>query len=96
MNIHITDEATQWYEQELDIQSGDAVRFFVRYGGIDGRIAGFSLGLSVESPDNIYASVSKNGITFFIEETDAWYFDQVDLNVQFDKNLEEPQFIYES
>lgn len=27
MNIHITDEATQWYEQELDIQSGDAVRF---------------------------------------------------------------------
>lgn len=96
MNIHITDEAISWYERELDIQPGDAIRFFVRYGGFGGRIPGFSLGINVEAPNNIYASASKNGINFFIEETDAWYFDQVDLTVQFDTELKEPQFIYKS
>lgn len=96
MKINISDQATNWYEQELNIESGDAIRFFVRYGGVGGRIPGFSLGISVEEPDIIHTSITKNGIVYFIDEADAWYFDHHDLTVTLDEQLDEPQFIYES
>lgn len=96
MEIKITDEATNWYEKELNVETGDAVRFFVRYGGIGGRIPGFSLGINLEQPHTIHASTSINGVTYFIEESDAWYFEGNNLVIQFDEQLEEPQFKYES
>lgn len=96
MHIHITEEATNWYEQELGLQAGDAVRFFVRYGGVGGRIPGFSLGINIDTPQVAHTSVSKNGIVFFIEDADAWYFEDSNLTVQMDNELQEPQFIYAS
>lgn len=33
MNITINEDALNWYKEELDLESGDQVRFFVRYGG---------------------------------------------------------------
>lgn len=96
MQIQITDEAINWYKEELNIQSDDAVRFFVRYGGVGGRIPGFSLGINVESPQTVHTSVTKNGFTFFIEETDAWYFENSNLTVQMDEELQEPEFIYDA
>lgn len=96
MKINVSDQATNWYEEELNIESGGAIRFFVRYGGVGGRIPGFSLGINVEEPANMHTSVKKNGIVYFIDEADAWYFDNHDLTVTLDEQLDEPQFIYES
>jgi len=94
MKITLTDKVSNWFEEELDVAAGDSIRFFVRYGGIGGRIPGFSLGITIETPDNIHASTSKNGVTYYIEEADEWYFEGEDLNVQFNEQLKEPQFSY--
>lgn len=96
MEIKVTSEATKWYEQELDVSEGDSIRFFVRYGGVGGRIPGFSLGINLEEPTSVHTSTSINGITYFIEEMDAWYFDGNNLTVQLDKTLQEPQFRYDA
>lgn len=96
MEINMTDGAISWYEKELEVEAGDAIRFFVRYGGVGGRIPGFSLGINLEQPNAVHTSTLKNGITYFIEETDAWYFDGHDLTVQIDEQLEEPQFKYQA
>jgi len=96
MEIKITEKATAWYERELDVEAGDALRFFVRYGGVGGRIPGFSLGINTEQPNVIYSSTSLNGITYFIEEMDAWYFEGYDLMIELDEQLQEPQFTYEA
>lgn len=37
MNIIITPKALDWFKKELDLQAGDAIRFFARYGGMQHR-----------------------------------------------------------
>ncbi|WP_099158202.1 HesB/YadR/YfhF family protein [Virgibacillus ndiopensis] len=92
MNIHVTDEAARWYKDELDIQQNAYVQFYVRYGGFRGLIPGFSLGVSLETPNEIHSSYEVENITFYVEAKDAWYFEEKDLNVEIDKNLNEPTF----
>lgn len=94
MNITISEAAVQWYENELFVEDGDEVRFFVRYGGVGGLVPGFSLGIKVEPAENIHASTIVHGITFYVTEDDAWYFDDNNLEVVYDDQLEEPQFNY--
>ncbi|QKY69121.1 HesB/YadR/YfhF family protein [Lentibacillus sp. CBA3610] len=93
MNLSITNEAAKWYKEEFDLDDQSYLRFFVRYG-FGGQIPGFSLGVSNDTPDDIYASKVKAGITFFVENKDAWYFDGKDLTIQLDDNKQEPAFIY--
>ena len=95
MNLEVTDKAVKWYENEYEITEKTPMRLFVRYGGIGGLIPGFSLGLSIENPNDIHAEKTINNITFYIEEQDAWYFEDKDLLIEFNHDLHEPKFIYE-
>lgn len=94
MKIHISDEAAAWYEDEMFLSKGDYVRFFARYGGCSTVQQGFSLGISKEEPVNAGAETAKNGITYFIEEKDIWYFDNHDLYVEFNAKAKEPDYKY--
>ncbi|MGM9922759.1 MAG: HesB/YadR/YfhF family protein [Bacillus sp. (in: firmicutes)] len=93
MKINISDEAAKWYEQELNLQKGDNVRFFARYGGESTIHSGFSLGIELEDPIAIGASVKKNDIQYFIEENDLWYFNQHDLYVGYNAKQDEPEYM---
>ncbi|ALX47876.1 HesB/YadR/YfhF family protein [Lentibacillus amyloliquefaciens] len=94
MKLKITNQAGQWYKDEFDIDDRSYQRFFVRYGGFGGRIPGFSLGLGNDVPEDIYASCDVAGITFYIENKDAWYFDGQDLSITLDEKTKEPKFHY--
>ncbi|MEI3604792.1 hypothetical protein SPD48_03730 [Pseudogracilibacillus sp. SE30717A] len=95
MDIIISNEAAEWYKAEYELKNNASLRFFVRYGGIGGNVPGFSLGVNLESPMNIHTSITVNDILFYIEESDAWYFDDKDLLIKLDERLNEPQFSYE-
>ncbi len=95
MQIFIEEKAANWYKEELDLEEADHVRFTVRYGGVGGNVPGFSLGLSTEKPEQIHCSTEVAGVLFYIEEKDAWYFEDKDLRVSFDEELDEPYFIYD-
>lgn len=92
MKITLSEDAAKWYEQELALQKGDQVRFFVRYGGNSTIQTGFSLGIQIEEPISVGAAITLNGINYFIEETDLWYFDSKDLHIQLDHTVNEPVF----
>lgn len=94
MNVKINPDALNWYKDELELKEGDHVRFFVRYGGCSAVQQGFSLGVAKDTPRQIGVSTEVDGITFFIEEQDVWYFDDHDLVVGFSSSLEEPEFQY--
>ncbi|MCM2532518.1 HesB/YadR/YfhF family protein [Neobacillus pocheonensis] len=94
MNIQITSEAAAWYKKELDLANGDFVRFFVRYGGCSTVQSGFSLGVSNEEPVDLSVKTEQEGITFYIEEKDIWYFDEHDLVIEFRPEYDEPDFLY--
>jgi len=94
LNLTISNEAFQWYQNEMDLRDGDFVRFFVRYGGSNKIQPGFSLGISTEEPFDIGTKTTINGITYYIEEKDLWYFDGHDLSIDFNQAIDEPEFHY--
>lgn len=95
VQIIISDETVHWYKEELELTDPTYVRFHVRYGGVGGNVPGFSLGLAIESPSQIHTSVEVDFITFYIEESDAWYFEDKNLVITLNETLNEPQFTYE-
>lgn len=94
MKITIEDKAVSWYINELQLQKGDKVHFFVRYGGCSNVQKGFSLGVVKQEPEEIGSSVESQGITFYVENRDLWYFDDHDLDVVLDEEADEPVFHY--
>lgn len=94
MKITLSEDAAKWYEQELALKKGDYVRFFVRYGGNSTIQTGFSLGIQIDEPISVGTAITFNGINYYIEETDLWYFDSKELHIQMDQALNEPVFSY--
>jgi len=90
MKIEVSEEAANWYKEELDINTGN-IRFFVRYGGIGGRIPGFSLGIKLEQPIEVHSFTVVEDLFFFIEEKDAWYFEDADMAVQLEQGKTDPE-----
>ncbi|MGX6443340.1 HesB/YadR/YfhF family protein [Neobacillus sp. K501] len=95
MKIQISHDAVAWYKQELNLNKGDYVRFFARYGGCSTVQSGFSLGVSNEEPTDVGTKVQEDGITFYIEEKDLWYFDDHNLIIDYQTKYEEPVISYE-
>lgn len=94
MKIEITEAAVQWFKSEYDIDGDTSLRLFVRYGGFGGNIPAFSLGVNIEEPNSIHTQKKVDNLTFFVEESDAWYFEEKDLSITINENLHEPQFNY--
>ncbi|PGR70536.1 HesB/YadR/YfhF family protein [Bacillus cereus] len=94
MRISIDRKALQWFQEELRIKHGESVRFTVRYGGDSSIQPGYSLGVVAEKPDGEILSVEKEGIIFFVDSDDLWYFQNYDLFVSYHEEMEEIQFNY--
>lgn len=95
MELFISDTAVKWFKEEVGLKNGDHVKFHARYGGSSPVQQGFSLGFSTEEPPrNIAASTKAEGILFFVDETDLWYFDGHNLNVEYNEQYDEVEFKY--
>ncbi|MFD1037878.1 HesB/YadR/YfhF family protein [Virgibacillus byunsanensis] len=94
MKLLVTKEAANWYKEEFDVQQPTSLRFYVRYG-FGGIIPGYSLAITTDKMDDVYASCEVGDITFFIKEKDAWYFDDKNLTIEFNQEKQEPEFIYD-
>ena len=95
MNIRVDENAVKWYVKELELQSGDTVRFFPRYSSGGGLHPGFSLGLSIEKPNHALLQTEVEGITFYIEERDGWYLDGHNLLVNYLPAHDDIEYVYE-
>ncbi|PFJ29253.1 cytoplasmic protein [Bacillus anthracis] len=94
MKISIEYDALQWFKKELCIKQDEYIRFIVRYGGNSSIQPGYSLGIVAEKPDGEIVSVEKEGIIFFVDVDDLWYFQNYDLFVSYHEKMEEIQFNY--
>lgn len=94
MDIIISDEAVNWFNTEYDINEKTMIRFFVRYGGFGGNIPAFSLGVNLETPNEMHAATTVDNITFYVEESDEWYFEGKDLIISMNETLAEPKYEY--
>ena len=94
MNIILSDQAMDWFKEEMEAHSGDTIRFYARYGGSSPLHEGFSLGVTKEEPMEPSVKFTNQGILFYIEERDVWYFDGHDLHVDVDPKLQELAYSY--
>lgn len=94
MMITITKPALNWFKREMLLEKGDALRFFVRVGGCSTVQDGFSLGMTVETPTEPALTTEEEGITFFIEEKDIWFFENLDFTVKYSRNKDEIEFVH--
>lgn len=92
MKITITPKALAWFKEELEVPAGHGVRFFGKVYGKTQVHDGFSVGMSVEVPEKPIASTTVDGLLFFADEADEWFFKGYDLLVDYDDKLGEPKY----
>ncbi len=94
MHLVISPKSQHWFKEELGVEKGDAIRFFGKYGGKTDVHTGFSTGIEISKPEKPLVQVENEGIIYFIEESDEWFFGGYDLAVNFDEQHEEPSYAY--
>jgi uncharacterized protein YneR len=63
--------------------------FNPQYAGFGEKNKGFSLAFSLEEPTIAETKQEINGITFFIESNDSWFFEDKNVNIQFSEDKKE-------
>ncbi|TQS71865.1 hypothetical protein DX933_14890 [Ornithinibacillus gellani] len=87
MAFIVTKEAANWYKEEMDLEQGDYVQYYLQiYGGIPTSLPNYSLGMSVGESEDIAVKVEVAGITFYFKEDNAWLFNEYDLTVDVEKD----------
>ena len=94
MQLTIDKKAQAWFEEEMGVSKERGVRFLGKVYGCSPIHEGFSLAVEVDAPSNPYVSVEENGITYFVETGDEWFFRGHNLEVSFDEKLKEPSYNY--
>lgn len=95
MQLVVEPKAAAWFKEEVGIPEGAGVRFLAKVYGCSPVNSGFSLAMESNFPAYpVVTHRSGNGILFFIEENDEWFFDGHDLHVVYNEVLQEPAYIY--
>jgi len=94
VNIKVTKEALRWFKEEMEVTSGDSIRFYARYGGSSPFHQGFSLGMNRETPHDVGVNEIIEGIYFYIEKDDLWFFNEHNLLVDVNVTTEELKYDY--
>lgn len=95
MKIHITSDALKWFKEEIDVHEGDMIKFYSKIYGNSPVQPGYSLAFTRDNtPLNIAVSEEIDGIIFYVEETDVWFFDGHDLHVDYDPKVDEIIYTY--
>lgn len=95
MEIILSNEAMDWFRNEMEIENGDYIRFYARYGGSSPFHEGFSLGMNREQPHDMGINAVVEDVHFYIEKADEWFFNEHNLVVNVDKGLDELSYTYE-
>lgn len=92
MKITVSDQAHQWYIDEMGLEEGDGVRFFGKVYGKTEVHDNFSVAINVAQPDDPLVAETIDGITYFIEKSDEWFFSGYDFKVEYDEKLDEVSY----
>ncbi|NHC39924.1 hypothetical protein G6549_08080 [Bacillus sp. MM2020_1] len=89
MFISIDERAASWFTREFEFNKPFSIRMFPQYAGFGNKHKGYSLALSAEKPANVGYTNVVNGITFFVEVNDVWFFEDTETCLTIDNDSEE-------
>ncbi|WEG12178.1 HesB/YadR/YfhF family protein [Pullulanibacillus sp. KACC 23026] len=95
MEIKISQEAMDWFKEEVGVEPGNGVRFYSQIYGTSPVQEGFALGFTVDNePKNVAVQTKVDDVLFFVEEGDVWFFNGHDLHIDYNKQKDEIEFNY--
>jgi uncharacterized protein YneR len=89
MFISIDEKAATWFTREFELQKPFSIRMFPQYAGFGTKHKGYSLAFSAETPGNTGFKNELNGITFFVDVNDIWFFNDTETALTIDDFLDE-------
>lgn len=92
MKVTVTPEVLEWFKKEITMDSHQGIRFFGKVYGSTQVHEGFSVGMSVDQPERPLYQTTIDGILFFVEESDDWFFQGYDMKVEYNEQLKEPAY----
>ncbi|WZU01955.1 Fe-S cluster assembly protein HesB [Erysipelothrix sp. D19-032] len=87
MKLTITNEAAKWYIEEMGLVPGDSIKFF---GKVYGPHGGFSFAIAKEEPTNPLMLITEEGVNFYVEQFDEWFFNDKEVNIKMRADGYEP------
>ncbi|AIM17333.1 MULTISPECIES: HesB/YadR/YfhF family protein [Neobacillus] len=94
MLITIDEKAVSWFAMEFDYTKPFHIRLYPQYAGFGKKHKGYSLAFSTESPTNPAFTKEVNGIIFYFEENDLWFFEDTETHLSFNPLQNELQVTY--
>ena len=94
MFISIDEEATSWFTKEFEINKPFSIRMFPQYAGFGQKHKGYSLAFSAETPSNAGFIKEVNGISFFVEGNDVWFFEATETSMSINHLLDDLKVSY--
>ncbi|MFF2446305.1 HesB/YadR/YfhF family protein [Neobacillus sp. NPDC058068] len=94
MLISFDEKATLWFSKEFEINKPFSIRMFPQYAGFGEKHKGYSLAFSAENPTNAGIIKVINGITFFVEDNDVWFFEDTETYLSVNGLLDELHVTY--
>ncbi|MGX7199943.1 HesB/YadR/YfhF family protein [Enterococcus nangangensis] len=96
MKIEVTPKAQKWFQEEVGLTPGMAVGFFGKVYGKTAVHEGFSIGMNVASADDALYQTTIDGIDYYVEKNDDWFFNGYNLLIDYDEKNDEPVYEFES
>lgn len=95
MKITITDAASKWFHDDMGVTTGNGVRFYGKTYGKTAVHSGFSIGIMRDDePHQPIAITEKDGVNYYVNDRDEWFFTGYDLTVDFDEANDGPKYEY--
>lgn len=67
MSLKVSKEAAKWYKNEMDLEAGDYLQYYVQiYGGIPTAHQNYSLGMSIGEDGHVAVKDEVEGIVFIL------------------------------
>lgn len=92
MKLNIDKEVVEWYKKELHLKDGQSIKL---YGKVYGPMNGFSMAIEITEPTRPFFTQELDGVTFFVEKNDAWFFEDKEINATMDSTYKEPRYDFE-
>lgn len=95
MKLFVEEKCAQWFGEEIGFRPQAGIRFKTKIYASSPIMEGFGIAIeSVEPQAPIAQYQAENGLLFFVEEQDAWFFQDYDLEVHLDSHFKEPVYTY--
>ncbi|MBA1434649.1 HesB/YadR/YfhF family protein [Bombilactobacillus bombi] len=94
MKMTVSSAAQQWYRENIDLKPGDGLHFYGKVYGKTNVHNGFSLAFQKQKPQHPHYETVLEGISYFFDDEDVWFFTGYDLQIDYDSKIDSPTYTF--